>query len=88
MCVFFLCCHVYGEALILHPGSSTKCRKGLHVSEINSESKDVKGPCYLGPLVTEFRYSGTALTNPNCIHEKIKSRLNLGNLHYHLLYKD
>jgi hypothetical protein len=35
--------------------------------------------------VTEFKYFGTTLTDQNCMHEEIKSRLNLGNACYHLV---
>jgi hypothetical protein len=31
----------------------------------------------------EFRYLGTTLTDENCMHEEIKSRLNSGNACYH-----
>jgi hypothetical protein len=33
--------------------------------------------------VTELKYLRTTLTDENCMHEKIKSRLNSGNACYH-----
>jgi hypothetical protein len=30
-------------------------------------------------VVAKFKYPGTALTHQSCMHEEIKSRLNLGN---------
>jgi len=35
--------------------------------------------------MAEFKYFGITVMNKNCIHEEIRSRLNLGNACYHFV---
>jgi hypothetical protein len=52
---------------------SQKIGQKLSIKIANRSSEDV----------AEFRYLGTTLTDQNCMHEEIKSRLNSGNACYH-----
>jgi hypothetical protein len=45
--------------------------------------RDIKIANRLFENVTQFKYLGTTVTNPNLIPEEIKGRLNSGNACYH-----
>jgi hypothetical protein len=51
-----------------------------------SEGRTKESPKYMNRFfadVIKFKYLGTTLTEENCTHEGIKSRLNSGNVCYH-----
>jgi hypothetical protein len=54
----------------------SRCQKVGQRQSIKIANRSFEG-------VAEFKYLGTTLTDQNCIHEEIKSRLNSGNACYH-----
>jgi hypothetical protein len=56
--------------------SVSRCQKAGQGQSIKIENRSFGG-------VEKFKYLGITLTDQNCIHEEIKSRLNLGNACYH-----
>jgi hypothetical protein len=59
----------------------TKCMLMSHNQKI--EQKHIKIAIRFLEDVTKFRYLGTTLTDKNCMHEEITSKLNSGNACYH-----
>jgi hypothetical protein len=55
--------------------SVSRCQKAGQGQSIKIANRSFGG-------VEKFKYLGTTLTDQNCIHEEIKSRLNLGNACY------
>jgi hypothetical protein len=47
------------------------------------QSSDIRVANKSFEKVAKFRYLGATLSDQNCIHEEIRSRLNLGNACYH-----
>jgi hypothetical protein len=54
----------------------SRCQKAGHRQSIKIANRYFED-------VAKFKYWGTTLTDQNCIHEEIKSRLNSGNACYH-----
>jgi hypothetical protein len=54
----------------------SRCQKAGQRQSIKIANRSFEG-------VAEFKYLGTTLTDQNCIHGQIKSRLNSGNACYH-----
>jgi hypothetical protein len=53
-----------------------RCQKAEQTESINIANRSFES-------VTKFKYLGTTLTDQNCIHEEVKSKLNSGNACYH-----
>jgi hypothetical protein len=66
-----MCCDIY----CFCPAVS-RCQKAGQRQSINIGNRSFES-------VAKFKYLGTILTDKNCIHEEIKSRLNSGKACYH-----
>jgi hypothetical protein len=60
----------------------------LAFSDQNADqNRDIKVEIRSFENVSQFKYLGTTVTNPNLILDEIKRRLNSGNACYHLVQK-
>jgi hypothetical protein len=57
--------------------------RGVGLLEKAGQRQSMKTASRSFGSVAKFRYLGTTLTEQNCIHEEIKSRLNSRNACYH-----
>jgi hypothetical protein len=55
---------------------TSRCQKAEEKRSIKIANRSLED-------MAKFKYLGTTLTDQNCIHEEIKSRLNSGNACYH-----
>jgi hypothetical protein len=55
----------------------------MSLHQTAGQSNDIRVANKSFEKVAKFKYMGATLTDQNCIHEEIRSRLNLGNTCYH-----